>query len=828
MSILTDDQNGRQVKILFFAVTCMAALGMLAIGVAGSSAFATTSGDNAPDPTEQVTQYSGAGLVGGGNIGGAESINLSTDETDPLTNGSSEVQFIATTEDPSYWRVGAYDQYSNDTWTRTGTYTSYRDQIEPTGPINNTAEYHISLKRSAAALPAPWQPANVSGPETQNLTVSSQGGIHAASPLVAGTNYTVRSYQTDVDPRELAIARRTYPEAIATRYTTLPNDTAARVVSLSNDLTTEAVTPGQAACAVEDWLAANKTYSRVPIEQSAGSPVETFLFEQERGNAKLMASSMALLLRAQDIPARYVTGYTAGEKRGEETYAVHTVNAHAWTEVYISGTGWVPFDPTPADTRRSTENQALGTEDAMARVSLPSDCAVTVDVEPLSDDEPDSLRLPNTTAETSTQENASSETRSTSLQSATEFDTSSLTTTNVTTRTQPDPLIIGGAATAEIQRDGDPASNVRVLLSGQQVGTTDEQGQINFTVPDGTSRGEALLVVRNDDIEEGAVVPVRQFRLNASRERVLALPGESVQITATVGSDPLEGVELVRNGEVVATTDANGTAAVSLSAASVTTIRAQYTQKATSVRIENRLLSVTFRAVGIALLAGIVGVILNRRFDLAGAARHGIARTNSQVARTGDGIVNSIINLPTKISTLRERGIRSSLLSLRRWLLRAPRRLRDRLPESILLYVIALGTKLYQALRGGLGTDESMSTDSPTGDTATTEASTPNSQATDSVSSIQQIWATFVRLVFRRVTPTYTPGEVARKAIDKGFPAAPVNRLTDTFRAAVYGPTVPDDVTVEATDALDEIKPAASATEQHTDRLQDQDDSESI
>jgi hypothetical protein len=76
MSIPTGEQNGRQLNIVLFAVACLVALGILAVGVAGRSAFATTGGDNAPNPTEQVTQYSGIGLVGGGNVGGAESINI--------------------------------------------------------------------------------------------------------------------------------------------------------------------------------------------------------------------------------------------------------------------------------------------------------------------------------------------------------------------------------------------------------------------------------------------------------------------------------------------------------------------------------------------------------------------------------------------------------------------------------------------------------------------------------------------------------------------------------------------------------------------------------
>lgn len=46
------------------------------------------------------------------------------------------------------------------------------------------------------------------------------------------------------------------------------------------------------------------------------------------------------LARSVGIPARYVSGYAYGNVYGEQ------FNAHAWTEVYLPHTGWIPFDPT--------------------------------------------------------------------------------------------------------------------------------------------------------------------------------------------------------------------------------------------------------------------------------------------------------------------------------------------------------------------------------------------------------------------------------------------------------------------------------------------------
>jgi hypothetical protein len=57
---------------------------------------------------------------------------------------------------------------------------------------------------------------------------------------------------------------------------------------------------------------------------------------------------MAILLRTQDIPTRNVTGFVGGTyNRFGDFYAVRQGDAHSWVEVFIPGTGWVRFDPTP-------------------------------------------------------------------------------------------------------------------------------------------------------------------------------------------------------------------------------------------------------------------------------------------------------------------------------------------------------------------------------------------------------------------------------------------------------------------------------------------------
>ena len=84
------------------------------------------------------------------------------------------------------------------------------------------------------------------------------------------------------------------------------------------------------------------------------SMVESFLSEKS-GYCVHFASAMALMARAEGIPARIAVGYTPGTSDGEGEVAgvsgtvreVNSRQAHAWAELYFVGVGWVPFDATP-------------------------------------------------------------------------------------------------------------------------------------------------------------------------------------------------------------------------------------------------------------------------------------------------------------------------------------------------------------------------------------------------------------------------------------------------------------------------------------------------
>lgn len=77
--------------------------------------------------------------------------------------------------------------------------------------------------------------------------------------------------------------------------------------------------------------------------------VDDFLFSTRQGFCEHYASAFTFLMRAAGIPARVVTGYQGGYWNAMGGYLlVRQSDAHAWSEVWIRGRGWVRVDPTAA------------------------------------------------------------------------------------------------------------------------------------------------------------------------------------------------------------------------------------------------------------------------------------------------------------------------------------------------------------------------------------------------------------------------------------------------------------------------------------------------
>ena len=73
--------------------------------------------------------------------------------------------------------------------------------------------------------------------------------------------------------------------------------------------------------------------------------VDEFLFDTREGFCEHYAGAFVVLLRAAGIPARVVIGYQGGVYNPAGDYVlVRHSDAHAWSEVWLAGRGWLRLD----------------------------------------------------------------------------------------------------------------------------------------------------------------------------------------------------------------------------------------------------------------------------------------------------------------------------------------------------------------------------------------------------------------------------------------------------------------------------------------------------
>lgn len=87
------------------------------------------------------------------------------------------------------------------------------------------------------------------------------------------------------------------------------------------------------------------------IKDSSVDPVEDFLFNRKKGHCEYYATSLALMLRAVDVPTRLISGFKGGTVNSiTGAFDVEQRHAHAWVEAYVDGQ-WITLDATPSSPR---------------------------------------------------------------------------------------------------------------------------------------------------------------------------------------------------------------------------------------------------------------------------------------------------------------------------------------------------------------------------------------------------------------------------------------------------------------------------------------------
>ncbi|WP_225741213.1 transglutaminase TgpA family protein [Halorussus halophilus] len=379
-----------QVDTLAVVLVAMLVLASSVSLVPGGSASPLLPGSGATTPTVEgslVSNSERVGIVG--------SIRL-----------SPKVRFTVESDEKAYWRVGAYDRYSGDGWVRTGDASEYYVQPPPPGSSERVQQTYTVEAQRVNAMPAAWKPTRLTSGDVDNTRITSLRGLAPVGALREGEQYTIVSQVPNPGPQQLRNAGSDYPAAVEERYLQLPQSSEDRIRQKTNQITADEDNAYAKAKAIESWLESNKRYD-LDVKRPEGTIAESFIFDMKRGYCTYYATSMVTMLRSQGIPARFVVGYTPGQRVSEDEYVVRGLDSHAWVEVYFPDVGWVRFDPTPAGPRQ----QAEGSQIEQARQSNVSD----VD----TGGSADGTWTPTTTETTTTDSNETSETDTNSTSNAT-------------------------------------------------------------------------------------------------------------------------------------------------------------------------------------------------------------------------------------------------------------------------------------------------------------------------------------------------------------------------------------------------------------------------
>ena len=297
---------------------------------------------------------------------------------------SPEVRFTVQSEEPSYWRTGVYDRFTGDEWVRTGQDERYDGSLPPPPGEYETVQQVVTAETQLGVLPTAPHPLSIEGGFERNTDVSTHGQLRPSTPLLEGDGYVVESAVVDPSPADLQAAGTAYPDHIAgSEYRQTPEETSDAFAAHTADVTADADTPYEKATAIERYLRSNKGYS-LDVDRPDGNVAEAFLLEMDEGYCVYFATTMVQMLRTEDVPARYVTGYTSGQQVDEETHVVRGLDAHAWVEVYFPGQGWVAFEPTPGDPRDDVHAEWLQDARDDGRDDVDTDASEGV---PLIDDD---------------------------------------------------------------------------------------------------------------------------------------------------------------------------------------------------------------------------------------------------------------------------------------------------------------------------------------------------------------------------------------------------------------------------------------------------------
>lgn len=367
--IVSEEKEIKSISIRFIAFALILSLFITMIGYISPKADAKW-----VDPTGRFSSFQGKGIIGQSSI---KKIGYGDDDSSlggPFIQDDTIV--INTISNKRvYLRGESKDQYTGLGWIKSEL-TNEEELVTIDKVTDHDFPYQF-IRNSAKLERQPFNQRLIFIDETFNniflggdwkkITVNNSPDINTAKTNTFSQNlfaetkiddYTIEGEVPVISENLLRKTNTDYSDELIEEYLkpymSLPETVPSRVSDLALEITSRYNNPYDKVNAIKYYLRRNYEYDtkNVPIPNENEDFVDQFLFESQIGYCDYFSTSMVVLSRSIGIPARWVKGFTPGEvtySMETELYegVIRNQDAHSWVEVYFSGVGWIPFEPTP-------------------------------------------------------------------------------------------------------------------------------------------------------------------------------------------------------------------------------------------------------------------------------------------------------------------------------------------------------------------------------------------------------------------------------------------------------------------------------------------------
>ncbi|MEV0453841.1 DUF3488 and transglutaminase-like domain-containing protein [Catellatospora methionotrophica] len=300
----------------------------------------------------------GLGQAGKGPRGNGR-VDLFAELSGRLKQAGVQDMVKVTTNDPDpfYMRFGVADQISGGGFaTRQPTGQPVSDDLpDPTGLDLSavrtqaaTARVEITDSFAMPLLPVYSAPTAVRGLDAAWSYDPSLQIVYSQRANSAGLSYEFDYLRAEFTPDQLRAAPTTgTTDANQREFSRVPE--VPEVRALVDGLIEGKANNYDRVRALYDYFSAKNgfKYDVAAPAGTSGAAIVDFL-NNKRGFCEQYAAALAWMVRTANIPARVAFGFTLGGSSDNGVRTLTNRNLHAWTEVYFSGFGWVPFDATPS------------------------------------------------------------------------------------------------------------------------------------------------------------------------------------------------------------------------------------------------------------------------------------------------------------------------------------------------------------------------------------------------------------------------------------------------------------------------------------------------